>query len=497
MYIFYGFVIVFMFGLWIRAKLLKLTLPNTDVAYSKPFLAPAVLICKRVREVRIHIPLGGKASRYSVKNHKLATNLQTLNPGEESDLQLDRFQAEKVSNILLIVTVGALLGLAISLMAINQGVLKDGKDIYRSTYGGMDVEANLTAGIIQKDGEVITDVDVVVPARVYSFDEAEELFNQMDGVIDELILSNNDSMNHVISNVSLVKKVDGYPFSINWECSNYEYLDTDGVVHNEDLEEPVEVVITGDCVYEHEHWYLMRKLNICPQELSMNEQIYKELLEKIKSADENMAALDHISLPTKIDYGEVKWIEKINDDSGLVVLGIIIICVMVPVFMETEINRKLKRRSKELLIEYPAFVSKLTLYMGAGMSVRNCFYQMSRQYEKRKNKRLSYLGQEVIITAHELQMGISETECYERFGKRCGSREYMRFSALLTQNLRKGSTDLIRLLQKESEDAFVLRKNEARKLGEEASTKLLLPMVMMLAVVMIIIMVPAYMSFSS
>ncbi len=73
----------------------------------------------------------------------------------------------------------------------------------------------------------------------------------------------------------------------------------------------------------------------------------------------------------------------------------------------------------------------------------------------------------------------------------------MRFSALLIQNMKKGRTDLIGMLKEESEDAFTLRKNEARKLGEEASTKLLLPMVMMLTVVMIIIMVPAYMSFSS
>jgi len=34
-----------------------------------------------------------------------------------------------------------------------------------------------------------------------------------------------------------------------------------------------------------------------------------------------------------------------------------------------------------------------------------------------------------------------------------------------------------------------------RKLGEEAGTKLLLPMILMLLVVMVMIMIPAYMAF--
>ena len=54
---------------------------------------------------------------------------------------------------------------------------------------------------------------------------------------------------------------------------------------------------------------------------------------------------------------------------------------------------------------------------------------------------------------------------------------------------------VIRLLQKEAEDAFEERKSIARRLGEEAGTKLLVPMVLMLLVVLILIMVPAFLSY--
>ena len=40
------------------------------------------------------------------------------------------------------------------------------------------------------------------------------------------------------------------------------------------------------------------------------------------------------------------------------------------------------------------------------------------------------------------------------------------------------------------------RRNLAKKLGEQAGTKLLFPMMLMLLVVMVILMVPAMMSFS-
>ena len=62
----------------------------------------------------------------------------------------------------------------------------------------------------------------------------------------------------------------------------------------------------------------------------------------------------------------------------------------------------------------------------------------------------------------------------------------------MAQNLRKGSSKLGELLTQESEQAFREQINTYRKLGEEASTKLLVPMVMLLALIMVMIMLPAF-----
>ena len=102
--------------------------------------------------------------------------------------------------------------------------------------------------------------------------------------------------------------------------------------------------------------------------------------------------------------------------------------------------------------------------------------------------------EEMRTTYHEMQSGIPEAEAYERFGRRCGVALYMKLGALLSQNLRKGSKGLSQLLKLESIQAMENRKSRAKRMGEEASTKLLLPMFAMLAVVMILVIVPAFLS---
>ena len=66
---------------------------------------------------------------------------------------------------------------------------------------------------------------------------------------------------------------------------------------------------------------------------------------------------------------------------------------------------------------------------------------------------------------------------------------------LLEQSVRKGGSGLSEALLQEEIVAFEERKNLARRYGEEAGTKLLGPMVVLLLVVMSMVLLPAFMSF--
>ena len=101
----------------------------------------------------------------------------------------------------------------------------------------------------------------------------------------------------------------------------------------------------------------------------------------------------------------------------------------------------------------------------------------------------------MLAIANELKSGVSESASYERFAARCRLQEYAKLAALLTQNLRKGASGLLPLLREEAGHAVTERMDRAKVKGDQASTKLMLPMMMMLGVVMVLVMVPAYMSF--
>ena len=110
----------------------------------------------------------------------------------------------------------------------------------------------------------------------------------------------------------------------------------------------------------------------------------------------------------------------------------------------------------------------------------------------RKSGRQRFAYDEMLLTLREMENGIPEVRAYERFGKRCKLLPYMRFSGVLVQNLQKGAKGALHLLEQEAITAFAERKEAAKKKGEEAGTKLLLPMFGLLGIVLVIVMFPAF-----
>ena len=94
----------------------------------------------------------------------------------------------------------------------------------------------------------------------------------------------------------------------------------------------------------------------------------------------------------------------------------------------------------------------------------------------------------------KIKSGVSEREAYAQFGQRCGLYPYIKLGNILEQNLSKGTKGMKLLLKQETVDAFEERKRIARKRGEEAGTKMLVPMILMMLVVVVIIAVPALMT---
>ena len=161
---------------------------------------------------------------------------------------------------------------------------------------------------------------------------------------------------------------------------------------------------------------------------------------------------------------------------------------------DRDLHRQVVDREEQMRMDYPEIVSSLALLLGAGMTVPNAWNKIARDYKRRREEGGSrrYAYEEMLLTIYEMESGVVQAKAYERFGRRCRIPGYMKLSAMLSQNIRKGAANLPLLLKEEAADAFAERKHTARKLGEKAGTKLLVPMMMLLGITMIIIMVPAF-----
>lgn len=141
-------------------------------------------------------------------------------------------------------------------------------------------------------------------------------------------------------------------------------------------------------------------------------------------------------------------------------------------------------------------MNKLTLYLGAGLNLRMVFQFLQEDVSHAKQRKV-HLERELLILINQWKAGVSEGQAYEALGRRIGENCYIRLMALLVQNYQKGNEGLLQVLQEEEESAFRERLDLAKKEGEEAGTKLLFPMLLLLVVVMCIVMAPAVIQFQS
>lgn len=458
-----------------------------------PFRKMAACILRRQRQSR-----SGKRKRKSdwkreLFDRQLGDKLKTLQPQIAADRQLQEHYLSLYSTLLMVVFVGNLICLAVWVSARSSPQLIDGSYLRRNPYGEGETAVGLAAEIPGIQEEVF---DYLVEERRYTKQEIGKLYEEAQTLLPAVILGENERLEDVRKNLNLVSELADYPFQITWESSAYSLINTDGTVHNEELTAGEIVTLTARFSYEDWNSECRLLVQINPVIFTPQEAIRSRVEELLRENGERTRTSEIMTLPETLGTEPIVWREIITDSSGYFLFFVFIAAGALYWGKGRELDRKLEARRRELLLDYPEIVNKLALYMGAGMTIRNAFFKMGEDYKKQREERKKYVYEEILITCYELQGGRSETEAYERFGKRCQVQSYVKLSALLSQNIRKGSNDLLRMFRQEADNAFAERKSLAKKMGEEAGTKLLMPMMMMLCVVMVIIMIPAYFSFT-
>ena len=313
-------------------------------------------------------------------------------------------------------------------------------------------------------------------------------------ILEKTMLGENVSLDEVSYNLNLLDSIEGFPFTVEWQ-TDADYIDIDGrLVHNT-LDAPKLVELTA--VISCEEFEVRRIMNCVIFSRAVQPSRAELLARMVEDIQHGTRNEEFMTLPSEMDTDTIRWSYQRSNTGILVFLAMPLLVFVIYIGKDRDLQKQVAHRNEQLRLDYPEIVSALALLIGAGMAVPNAWQRVAKDYRVRRQEtgRVRFAYEEMLLTIYEMESGVAQTNAYERFGRRCRVQSYNRLAAMLSQNVRKGAANLAILLREEAANAFEERKHMARRLGEKAGTKLLVPMMMLLGMIMVIIMVPAFQSY--
>lgn len=178
-----------------------------------------------------------------------------------------------------------------------------------------------------------------------------------------------------------------------------------------------------------------------------------------------------------------------NGDSSGLVIGAVL-ALLLPAALIHDLHRKLVRREHAVILELPELLNKIVLLVGAGSTVQQA---IKLCLERKREQENHPLYRELFQMLREWEGGYSFQQAMEGFSKRCGIQEVSAFTTAVLLNYRRGGHDFALALRDLSHSLWEKRKAVSKTLGEQASSKLVFPMVLMFMAILLLVGAPAFM----
>lgn len=365
----------------------------------------------------------------------------------------------------------------------------------RESYGGMEKQVPV---VISGAGDNPVRYTVGLQPREYTAQEAQAVFESVMERIGDIILRDNVSLTEIRGDLNLISGLEAEGIRLRWQTDLPEYLNHQGVVMNEEIPDSgaaghLELQMSAG---EYKADYHM-PIRILPQSYDSQPDIMRGLAKELKRLDQEQAEQSQLVLPDEFEGQNLRFYpDEETDYRAIPVIGLVAAVLLLLRTRDQEKNRQ-KEREQQLLLDYSELLTKLMVFIGAGMTVRLAWERIVNDYQSgltSGSRKPRHVYEEMRHTGHQMQSGVPEGKAYQEFGERCRLQPYLKLSSLLEQNRKTGMKNMRELMRKEVDDAFEQRKHLVRRLGEEAGTKLTAPLFLMLGVVMVMVLFPAMMN---
>lgn len=371
---------------------------------------------------------------------------------------------------------------------LTGGDLRKDNTIFRNEYGEEEKEVSLELAI---EGEDDTQhyVIVVEPKRL-TREQAEHYFDMAKKEISNTVYADEE--------VTIKETYAENCIIAEWKFSPYGYIDSKGTIFWDKIPKEgillnVSVLLTSG-IYEEIYQF---PLFIKGKEVSEKEQIIQSI-DEILEIQMQQEGEDTIQLPEEARGRDIVWKEEQDYLTGKVFFLEVIALMLLYALKKREQESERKKKKEVYEYEYPDMVNQLGVLLGAGMTTRQAWIRMAKQYQEKKNLEVfeeNPLYEVIVQMAHRLADGETEREAYEKFSEEIDVPVYRRLMRSLIVNLEKGTAGICAYLDNEEKQAYEIRILNAKKLGEEASTKMLVPLILQMLLVMAVVLAPAMMGF--
>ena len=361
--------------------------------------------------------------------------------------------------------------------------------IHRAEIGEEEKEIPLLLEIegVLEDYEYIMTVSPVQPTK----EEAEAYFEQTISLIDM-------EFQNIEQSVPIKDAYLDDAVKADWSFTPFGVIDAEGNIQGEKLGEEgviVQAQVELTCG-EYERLYTFSFI-LKPPKLSEKEKILQQLEDWMEKQMAQEGS-DKVQLPTKIDGKILRWSEKTDYITPQIMLLEVLAILLLWIISK---RRKLEEEKKKLAKmerDYPDIVNQLSLLLGAGMTTRQAWNKLSAQYSYKKKAGMveeKMVYEAILRLNRRFAEGESEKAIYQQFSEEITAPCYHKLMRILLGNLEKGTQGICIRLEEENRLAFEQTILQAKKMGEEASTKMLVPLMLMMVIVMGIVMLPALLEF--
>lgn len=433
---------------------------------------------------------------YSYNTHydqRIQQQLTKLHGRREAKERYRFYLGEKIGLAIFVIGCFALVTV---LSSINNLMSREAIDAEGGFVRSESDRSSAVSLTIQSEKEKLSEeVEISIPKVEETLEEKRAKLD----IASKAIKTGLEKMTEVRNSLSFPKQYGDV--MLRWSTSDIGILSEKGRYNDKDIaEEGKDLTIKVLLIYKEEQMEIAHEIRVYPiPEKSLTAAaIISSIKEEMKSGNYNTP--DRVQLPETYEADKevkIKW-KSVEIESGITFL-IFGVMIAVTVFFLSDEDLKKTKKEKDFLIQvkFPDMIAKYVLLINAGMTIQNAWKKICLDYIKTKEKTGAEhpLYEEMVLVLSDLKGGVSESEAYEKMGRRVQVKEIRQFTNTLSTSLKRGNSDLTKRLTQMSTDAWEIRVATAKRLGEEAGTKLLFPMVIMLIVVVGITIYPAFMSF--